>query len=194
MNAPERFHRILLAALLLSLGGLAAAQAQPSLNFKRIVNNWPTVELYFTVTCNGQPSYFTNKRYFAVAENGVNISDFDLWCPDPMVRCGLSTVLVFDASGSMQGSGNAGAVAAGNAFLSLMDGVNDESAILWFNSSVHVAQGMTSYLTLLHNAMNSLPSEWRHRSVGRRLCRSSGTASERRESVPRHHRADGWRG
>ena len=157
MNAPERFHRTLLAALLLSLGGLAAAQAQPSLNFKRIVNNWPTVELYFTVTCNGQPSYFTDKRYFRVAENGMYLRDFELWCSGGDCRA-LSTVLVFDASGSMLGSGNAGAVAAGNAFLSLMDGVNDESAILWFNSSVHVAQGMTSYLDLLHNAMNSLPA------------------------------------
>jgi hypothetical protein len=66
--------------------------------------------------------------------------------------------LVFDASGSMAGSGNAGAKAAGNAFVDLMDGTDDEAAVIWFNSVVQTQQGMTSYLDLLHSSINALPA------------------------------------
>ncbi|MBL0176129.1 MAG: VWA domain-containing protein [Ignavibacteria bacterium] len=138
--------------------GTQEASAQPQLNFKRIVNNWPTIELYFSIACNGTPAYFTDKRYFKVYENGVEIGEFELWCPDPTVRCAISVSLVFDASGSMIGSGNAGAIAAGNAFVDMMDGINDEAAVVWFTSMVTVAQGMTSYLDLLHNAITGLPA------------------------------------
>ena len=152
------------AKLLRFLGGVIllcalfceSASAQPILNFKRLINNWPTIELYFTVGCNGQPSYFTDKRYFKVYENGVEIGEFELWCPDPFARCAISVCLVFDVSGSMYGAGISGARDAGNAFVDEMDGVSDEAAIVIFNSMVTVLQGMTIYRDLLHNAINSL--------------------------------------
>jgi uncharacterized protein YegL len=134
------------------------ASAQPQLNFKRIVNNWPTIEVYFSVGCNGQPAYFTDKRYFKVVENGIEIGEFELWCPDPTMRCAISVALVFDASGSMMGSGTAGAKAAGNAFVDMMDGVVDEAAVIWYNDSVRTRQGMTTSLDLLHSAINTLPA------------------------------------
>ena len=146
----------LLAVLLLSA---ATATAQPQLNFKRIVNNWPTVELYFAVACNGQSAYFTDKSHFKVYENDIEVGNFTLWCPDVTSRCAISVSLVFDASGSMAGSGNAGAIAAGNAFVDLMDGVADEAAIVWFTSVVTTAQGMTTNLNLLHTAINALPAQ-----------------------------------
>ncbi|MBL0176092.1 MAG: VWA domain-containing protein [Ignavibacteria bacterium] len=145
----------LLAVLLLSA---ATAAAQPQLNFKRIVNNWPTVELYFSVACNGQAAYFTDKSHFKVYENDIEVGAFDLWCPDVSSRCAISVSLVFDASGSMQGSGNAGAKAAGNAFVDMMDGVIDQAAVLWFTSVVTMAQGMTTNRDLLHGAINALPA------------------------------------
>jgi hypothetical protein len=134
------------------------AQAQPSLNFKRVINTWPTIQLHFSVACSGQPAVVTDKSYFRVVEDGLEIGQFDLWCPDPTVRCAMSTSLVFDASGSMAGAGNAGVKAAGNAFVDMMDGVADEAAVLWFNTSVNVQQGMTTSNDQLHVAINALPA------------------------------------
>ncbi|MBI5647570.1 MAG: VWA domain-containing protein [Ignavibacteriae bacterium] len=136
----------------------AVGEAQPQLNLKRVVTIWPTIELYYTVACNGSPLYLTDKSHMAVTENGVPIHDFMIWCPDPSIRCAISVALVFDASGSMSGAGNAGAKAAGNAFIDLLDGVNDQAAILWFTSTVTLAQPMTVYTNLLHNAVNALPA------------------------------------
>ncbi len=149
---------LLLAAFMLLSGSVPTAEAQPVLNFKRVINNWPTIELYFSISCNGEPAYFTDKRYFKVFEDGIEIGEFELWCPDPKSRCAISVALVFDASGSMSGPGTAGAKAAGLAFIDLMDGVQDEAAIIWFTSTVTVAQQMTVYKDLLTNAVNGLPA------------------------------------
>ncbi|MDH7516050.1 MAG: VWA domain-containing protein [Bacteroidota bacterium] len=149
------FAGLLLFALALETGSV---HAQPVLNFKRVVNNWPTIELYFAAACDGNPMYFKDKRNFKVYEDGVEIGEFELWCPDPTMRCAISVALVFDASGSMMGAGNAGAKAAGHAFIDLMDGVVDEASIIWFTSTVTVMQTMTVYKDLLHAAVNSLPA------------------------------------
>jgi von Willebrand factor type A domain-containing protein/type IX secretion system substrate protein/PKD domain-containing protein len=158
----QTYRKVFVSTLLVILTFMVAGsfvQAQPVLNFKRIVNNWPTVELYFTVACNGQPEYnFNPLQNLEVHDNGIEIGTFTLWCPDPRQRCAVSVALVFDASGSMSGVGNAGAKAAGNAFVDLMDGLIDEAAIIWFTSAVTVRLGMTVNLTDLHTAINSLPA------------------------------------
>ncbi|MBL0176622.1 MAG: VWA domain-containing protein [Ignavibacteria bacterium] len=146
---------LLLAGVLLFSG---AAIAQPQLNFKRLHNNWPEIQLDFETSCNAQPAYVSSDRNYRVFENGVEIRDFTLWCPDVVGRCTISVSLVLDASGSMMGAGNAGARAAGNAFVDMMDGINDEAAILWAGAAPFVAQGMTTYLDLLHGAVDSLPA------------------------------------
>jgi hypothetical protein len=150
---------LLLAVLLLLLSCLPQrAPAQPQLNFKRIINNWPTIELYMSPSCDGQKAYFTDKKYFTVVENGRRIRDFELWCPDPSMRCALSATLVFDAGGAMSGAGNAGARAAGNTFADMMDGITDEAAVLRFNSVVSIQQGMTTSRAQLHAAIDALPA------------------------------------
>jgi Mg-chelatase subunit ChlD len=128
------------------------------LTFNRIVNNWPTIECYFTVTCNKQVTGVYNKSLFKVMEDSVEVPSFDLWCPDSNMRCARSISLVFDASGSMGGAGNAGAKAAGNAFVDLLDPTMDEAAVIWFNTMVTVQQGMTNSQDLLHAAVNALPA------------------------------------
>jgi len=132
--------------------------AQPLLNFKRVTSNWPAVELYFTASCNNVQTRITDKSFFSIRENDIEIDSFQLHCPDPSKRCVISVALVFDASGSMLGPGNAGAKAAGLAFIDLMDEGQDEAAILWFNYTVTVAQQMTTYKDLLANAVNGLPA------------------------------------
>lgn len=135
---------------------MQVASAQPFLTFSRVINNWPTIELYFSVACNGQPVYVADSSHVRVLENGLEIDDFTLWCPDPQSRCAISVSLVFDASGSMIGAGQAGAIAAGNAFINNMDGVIDEAAVIIFSSSVTVLQSMTADTSALRSAVNSI--------------------------------------
>ncbi|MCB2205015.1 VWA domain-containing protein [bacterium] len=137
---------------------LQGVQAQPNLNFKRVVVNWPTIELYFSVGCNGNPAYNMAKQDFRIFENGKEVPDFTLWCPDPQVRCAISVALVFDASGSMSGAANTSAKAAGHSFIDQMDGVSDEATIIYFNTSVVVAQQMTTLKPLLYSAVDGLPA------------------------------------
>ncbi|MBE0644411.1 MAG: VWA domain-containing protein [Bacteroidetes bacterium] len=151
-------HVLFLIAALLLIGAATTLQAQPNLNFKRVTVNWPTVELYFSVGCNGNPDYSMTKQDFKIFENGVEVPDFTLWCPDPTVRCAISVSLVFDASGSMAGAGNDGAKQAGHAFVNLMDGVVDEASIIWFNEVATVAQQMTTVKPMLHSAVDALPA------------------------------------
>jgi hypothetical protein len=142
----------------LFLAGASDAEAQPTLNLKRIVNNWPTIEVYFSAACKGQPAYFTDKKYFRVYEEGTQVRDFELWCPDPMVRCAVSLSLVFDASGRMSGEGNAGAKEAGKTLIDLLDGVSDESAVVFAGDVVSVPVMMTSGKELLRAAVDALPA------------------------------------
>jgi hypothetical protein len=133
--------------------------AQPQLNFKRVViERWPDIELYFRATCDSQPVWFTSRSNFEVKENGKAVGNFDLWCPDAIMDPRISAALVFDASASMAGAGNAGAKAGGHAFIDYMDGICDETAVVWYNSMVTGQQGMTTSKDLLHAAVNSLPA------------------------------------
>lgn len=132
------------------------AMAQPNLNFKRVTVNWPTIELYFAVSCNGNFAFNLSKQDFRLYENGVEIKDFTLWCPDPNVRCAISVALVFDASLSMQGAPIAGAKQAGHTFIDLMDGVLDEATVIGFNDVVTIHQQMTTLKPMLHAAVDNL--------------------------------------
>ncbi len=136
----------------------STADAQPSLNFKRVTVNWPTIELYFSVGCGGNPAYTMTKQDLRINENGLEVKDFTLWCPNPTIRCAISVSLVFDASGSMIGAGNAGAKQAGHAFVDLMDGVVDEVSIIWFNTQVTVFQQFTTIKPMLHSAVDAIPA------------------------------------
>ncbi|HOJ05681.1 MAG TPA: T9SS type A sorting domain-containing protein [Bacteroidota bacterium] len=154
----SRVRHALLVAFVFLLALCASSNAQPNLTFKRLTVNWPTIELYFSVGCNGNPAYNMTKQDMRIYENGVEVRDFTLWCPDPTVRCAISVSLVFDCSGSMSGSGNAGAKQAGHAFVDLMDGVIDEATIIFFNTMVTVQQQMTTNKALLHTAVDALPT------------------------------------
>ncbi len=149
-------YRYFLIAVVVSFPFTAAAQ--PQLNFKRIITAWPTIELYFTVGCQGQPVWLTDTANVRVTENGFPVAGLTLSCPDPSAHCNISAALVFDASNTMIGAGNVAAKAGGNAFVDLMDGTSDEAAIIWFGSFVTQAQPMSMFKDLLHNAINGLPA------------------------------------
>lgn len=119
-------------------------QAQGTLNFKRVINNWPTIELYLSAGCDGTPRYFNDPSQFRVYENGREITDFTLWCPAPMQRCAASLALVLDASGSMMGARNQTLRDVVHAFVDLLDPATDEAVVIRTADSVRIAQSMTT--------------------------------------------------
>jgi hypothetical protein len=152
--------RKLLAAVFVSMFLSCAidAPAQPILNFKRVINNWPTIELYFTAACNGQPVMFDDKRYFTVTEDGVPVKDFMLWCPDIDIRCALSVAFALDAGSAMAGRGNAEATMVVQTWADIVDGIIDEAAVVWCGSTPELRQRMTIRRDLLRAAVDSLPA------------------------------------
>lgn len=133
---------VVLAVLLAVLPSVLRAQG--TLNFKRVINNWPTIELYLSAGCNGTPRYFNDPSQFRVYENGREITDFTLWCPDPVRRCAASLALVLDASGSMMGGRSQALRDAAHVFVDLLDPATDEAAVIQIADSVRIAQSMTT--------------------------------------------------
>jgi hypothetical protein len=134
------------------------AFAQPDLNFKRIRLDWPYVEVYLSVGCDGIKNYSLQRSDLEIVEDDRVLDDFGIWCPDPTTRCPISVGLVFDASDSMVGEGNAGARDGGLRFVSSMDDVVDEACVIHFNSIVTIFQQMTTDTLALKRAVNRLPA------------------------------------
>ncbi|PLX32598.1 MAG: hypothetical protein C0600_02045 [Ignavibacteria bacterium] len=134
----------------------SAAPAQPMLNFKRVIVNWPTIELYFSVGCNGNPAYNMTKQDFRITESGEEIRDFTLWCPDPYVRCVCSLSIVADVSGSMRGTALEGAKTHIRTFIDLLDGVLDEATVIAAGTTPVILQRMTTIKPLLYAAVDNL--------------------------------------
>jgi VWFA-related protein len=144
--------------LLLTIFSGMEGMAQPQLNLKDIQVNWPIVELRFTVDCDGKRVYDIERENLRLLENGVEIDDFSVWCPDPGLECAVSASLVFDASGSMGGARMASAKQAGHAFVDMMDGEYHEAAVIFYTSVVTVLQPMTTDTTKLHDAIDGIPA------------------------------------
>ena len=70
----------------------------------------------------------------------------------------FSTILVIDASGSMEGAANFEARLAAHAFLDSLDGTRDQAAVAWFNQSVTIYQHMTTHVPSLRSAVDELPA------------------------------------
>ncbi|MBN1447031.1 MAG: VWA domain-containing protein [Bacteroidetes bacterium] len=162
LRSTMRSHRVwsVLFSSMMILLALSTLElhAQPELTIDRTIVNWPEVILQVLVTCDGNPAYSIGKEHFRLFENSREVTDFTVWSVDSGVSSALSAVLVFDASGSMTGANNAGAKAAGRAFIDEMDGQNDEAAIVWFNSVVQIQQQMTSLKPMLYASIDALPA------------------------------------
>ncbi len=144
--------------LLLLLHAPPPLQAQPNLNFRSIEIEWPQVALFFTVGCDGQQAFHMARQDFRLFENGMEVEDFQLFCPDTSLRCTGSVALVLDASGSMIGPGNAYAKASARTWIDQMDGQVDEAAVIWFNNTITIRQQATTHKPLLYAAVDSLPT------------------------------------
>ncbi len=147
--------KLIFSVLVLTIVVSGGVSAQPSLNFKRIVNNWPTIELYFMVSVDGQPVYNFNKEHnFRIHENGAPVGDFTLWCPDGDRRFVVSATFVM-----CQTRFNEGAIKnSANTYIDLQDGIYDESSIIWGMGDVRTALGMTVDLAQCKQAINAAPT------------------------------------
>ena len=133
-----------------------SAEAQPTLNFKRVTVNWPTIELYFQVGCGGEPRFDMSKEDFRIYENGERITEFTMWAPDPHVRCAVSAALVADASGSMRGEPITAVKRNMVTWFDLMDGMIDEAAMITVQRDAAITQPMTTLKPLLYSAADEL--------------------------------------
>lgn len=130
--------------------------AQPNLNFSRVESNWPTIELYFFVGCDGEQAFSMTKQDFRILENGREIPEFVLWCPDPTIRVATSYSIVLDASAAMAGEGTTAAKLAAHAVIDSLDGEIDEANVLYFDSKIRVMQQMSTDTTMLRSAVEGL--------------------------------------
>lgn len=149
--------RTLLASVSFFLLVSGFIQAQPTLDLKRVVNLWPAVEVYFSAECNGTPVWNLQPSDFHILDDGDEVTQFTLDCPNPSSPCVMSVGLVLDGSGSMAGSGNPGVIQAAKHFVGFLDGVQDQAAVLWFNNGTTLAQSMTTDTSLMNQAIDALP-------------------------------------
>jgi len=148
----------LLAVLFVCIAG-TVAEAQPELTVDRVTVNWPTIELYFKVHCDGEQVYSATKQNVRIFENGDQIKEFTFWCSEPIRRFPVSIAFVCNVSASME-EGVLTPLAtmkqAVRDFIYLMDGDIDEAAVIVFRDSVEVHQTMTTDKQLLHTAVDTL--------------------------------------
>ncbi len=145
------------AVLCLLLPHGSMLHAQPDLQLTRTWVSWPNISLYFRVQCQGVSRVDMQKGHFRLRDDGSEVTDFTLHTPPPSGQP-FSSLLLFDASGSMAGPYQQGAIDAGRAFIDRMDGVQDEAAIYWFTETLTSARRMTTRKDWLKTAMNALPA------------------------------------
>lgn len=153
-RTPTVARRTYLPCILTVLSWLVSqgAVAQPAIEITDLVVNWPSIEVYFTAECDSSPVWDANVEHFTLKENGEEIEDLTLWCPDP-AQTAISAALVLDISASMDPKHRSSAEAAFRRFISGMDGAKDEAELLQFNESVQVRQAMTTDTALLQAAL-----------------------------------------
>jgi Mg-chelatase subunit ChlD len=111
------------------------------------------------LACDGMVQYTLNPENLYITDNDRVVEDFHIVeHPSAVNRSQFSVALVLDASGSMSGAGNRGAIEAARDFIGYMDSTADEAALLWFNQMVQLQQTMTSSKALLDAAALALPA------------------------------------
>ncbi|PLX33508.1 MAG: hypothetical protein C0600_00310, partial [Ignavibacteria bacterium] len=134
----------------------AGIYAQPQIHATGVHAWGSQVDVRFHVRCgNGFTQQFTMQNMM-VEDNQQDLT------ANATLQCngvgGISAALVFDASGSMSGPGNAAAKEAGRIFIDSLDGVIDEATVIWFSTVVNIQQQMTTIKPLLYGAVDAIPA------------------------------------
>ncbi|MBI5648237.1 MAG: T9SS type A sorting domain-containing protein [Ignavibacteriae bacterium] len=130
--------------------------AQPKLRVMRIINNWPTIEVYIRSTCNGERIFPSNSKQFRISENGRDIRDFELWCPEPTTRDPLTCVILLDVDPRMDANAQRLMKQRARELISSLDLKRDNATILAVSATPSVVQSKTSDTTLLFAAVESV--------------------------------------
>ncbi len=147
------------ASLLLLISTSLFAQTEARITTMHVVKGDPNGLFTVSIRCDGETQFNLTRSQLTVTDNGTPVDDFSIVeSSSPTVRNPFSAVMVMDASGSMSGSPNAQAKAAGHSFVDFMDGVVDEAAVIWFTQVVTKYQGMTTVKLILHGAVDALPA------------------------------------
>ncbi len=146
-----RRHAILplLAVIVLSISS-CTLRAQPSLRIGRISVNGTENFLFIQARCGSDLRLDLTKENFRLVEEGKEIKDFQVACPDPNRHCCISVAIVIDKSQSMKfGSPSPLQTAreCSRAFIDAMDPDGsgcDEAALIGFDTSATLAVPMTN--------------------------------------------------
>lgn len=134
----------------------ALAAAQPDLRLTHVYTAWPEITLGFQAWCDSAQVYTPRRSSLRLYENGREIPEYELWCPDEFVRAAISVALVLDGSASMAWERNATAKQLAHAFVDRMDGVVDEATVTLFNDRPVTYQTLTSIKPMLRSAIDAL--------------------------------------
>jgi len=132
--------------------GVLPVSAQPLLTLHRVTPTWPTVEVYFSYTCDGTPAFNARIQNFELHEDNEAVPSFTLSCPDTTQRCPMSIALILDAAASADSIIVEPLIQGAQAFISLMDGITDQAAVVLANPLAHMQQSMTTDIQLLDQA------------------------------------------
>ncbi|MDH5506197.1 MAG: VWA domain-containing protein [Anaerolineae bacterium] len=162
LSNQKHFRRVVLSLLLLlslsAFGPSAAPTAQGQTENVRITqvdtSNFPQVSVYLSVVdAEGQPLGINPSRII-IRENGVAIPLDQINGAEQVGP--LTTLLVFDVSGSMNTAGKLQAAqAAGQAYIDQMR-AGDSAGLLSFNTRVEYVQPVTTDRQALNQAIDSL--------------------------------------
>lgn len=156
MTLP-RYTRVFAACGLVAiLLGSWQVQAQPLLRITQLTVAMPRIELRVEASCDEVPVIGLGTLDIRLTENGIDVPNFSVQCPNDTQRCALNVALVIDGSGSMMGQPMDDTKKAAKSFVDELDGVRDSASVTGFNSTVFLLQARTSDRTLLSAAVDRI--------------------------------------
>ena len=118
--------------------------------------NFPVMKAkFFTFDKDGN-QIRPNSSDFSITENSQPRTVLNVTCPSPKPQVPLSSVLVFDVSGSMSGSPLQLEKDVANTWINMLDLGNSDCAITSFSDDNYINQDFTSNKNKLVNGINSL--------------------------------------
>lgn len=153
-SMPRRF--VVAVCTLLVLTGACGLQAQPRLRITQLTVAMPRIELRVEASCDEVPLIGLGTLDMRLTENGIDVPNFSVLCPNDTQRCALNVALVIDGSGSMMGQPMDDTKKAAKTFIAELDGVRDSASVMSFNQTVALQQPRTSDRALLQAAVDRI--------------------------------------
>jgi len=150
----KNFKAIILIILVISISNL---NSQSFSVFDVDTTNYPQMKAKFYATDkNGKQIRDYNETDLKIFENENELVVKKIFCPQPPEKIDISSVLVFDVSGSMVGKNIELAREAGRAWIDALPDSNSECAITGFDNKNYLYQDFTNDISSLKNALYKL--------------------------------------